>query len=89
VTKLRNDESKVLEFILGLEPSKEIWGGVGISCIDWSPLEDNLLAAVTLKTDRLEIWDVQKGVMLAILDLKGKIINIKWSPNDNSTLIAR
>lgn len=58
VDKLRSDESKFVDFVFGIETGKEIWGGVGISCIDWSPLEDNLLAAVTLKTDRLEIWNV-------------------------------
>jgi len=74
--------------LLGKNTEKDIWGGVGIHCIDWSPLEDNLLAAVTLKTDRLEIWQVNKGAMVAILDLKGKVSCIKWSLHDRSSLFA-
>jgi len=33
------------------------FGGVGVSCLDFSTTNTKLLAAVTLKTKLLEIWD--------------------------------
>ena len=29
---------------------QDIWGGVGVACLEWSELQPNLLAAVTFKT---------------------------------------
>lgn len=82
-------EDKLAGMIFGIETDKEIWGGVGLQAIAWSPHEENILAAVTLKTNRLEIWKVNMGVMVAIIDLKGAIFEIKWSPHDPNLLIGR
>ena len=65
-------EGQIFSRIHGQDVHKDIWGGVSIACIDWHPLEENLLAATTLKTNRLEIWRVDQGAMICIMDLKGK-----------------
>lgn len=62
---------------------------MGISCLDWSPLEDNLLAIVTKETNRLEIWQVAKGQLVTILSLRGKINYIKWSLHESNSLYAQ
>lgn len=58
------ESSKVASFIIGLSLNSDIWGGVGVSCVDWHPKEENLLAAMTLKTNRLEIWNVKSCQMV-------------------------
>lgn len=82
-------EAELTGLIFGIETDKEIWGGVGIQAIAWSPHEENILAAVTLKTNRLEIWNVEKGAMVAIYDLRAAFFEIKWGPHDPNLLIAR
>ena len=47
-----------------------------------------MLAIATKKTNRLEIWAVDVGKMIAIMDLKTKILFMKWSPHDPHKLIA-
>lgn len=75
--------------IFGIEIDKEIWGGVGLQAIVWSPHMENIIAAVTLKTNRLEIWNVKSGTMIAILDLRAPIFELKWSPHDPNLIVAR
>ena len=82
----RNNEIK--DFFWNTNSNAEIWGGVGIAALDWNPLEKDILAIVTEKTNRLEIWSVKTGRMISILDLKTKIHNIKWNPHNPSQLIA-
>ena len=50
------ETEKIMQFISGRDFNPEIWGGVGISCIDWHPTQPNIIAALTLKTNQLEIW---------------------------------
>ena len=78
----------ITQALLGIDINQEIWGGVGITCLDWSPVEPNLLAAVTSKTQRLEIWKVDKGQMIYIMDLLMKVSSIRWNPHNGSQLMA-
>jgi WD40 repeat protein len=55
------ESAKVYEFILGMDLNTDVWGGVGVSCVDWHPTVKNLLAAISLKTNVLEIWNVEIG----------------------------
>ena len=48
---------------------RDIWGGVGVSCIDWNSIQTNVLAAVTMVTNRLEVWRVDTRKMISIMDL--------------------
>ena len=66
----------------------KLWGGVGVKCIDWSPTESNMLAAVTLKTGKLEIWDVEKGMMEAIYETRGEFKQLKWSLHESDILVG-
>ena len=70
------------KLVLGSQHMKEIWGGVGISCIDWHPSKENLIAAVTRRTDRLELWQVDKGVMVYIANLNIQASRISWNPHN-------
>jgi len=68
------ESEKVVSFLSNRDlSSDEIWGGVGISCIDWHPSQPNLLAAVTLKKNNLEVWDTQTGAVVAIIELPDRI----------------
>ena len=67
-------------FLYGFDANKEIWGGVGVSCIEWNPIDQNILAAVTMKTNRLEIWDVARGQMISIMDLPKSAQKVIWNP---------
>ena len=78
----------ITQALLGIDINQEIWGGVGITCLDWNPVEPNLLAAVTSKTQRLEIWKVDKGQMIYIMDLLMKVSSIRWNPHNGSQLMA-
>ena len=42
----------------------DIWGGVGVACMDWSIPSPNLLAAVTFKTKALEVWDTDTSTFI-------------------------
>ena len=50
--------------MLGMDLNTDVWGGVSVACIDWHPKKGNLLAAMTLKTNNLEIWDVESGQLI-------------------------
>ncbi len=58
------ESAKVAEFMLGMDLNTDVWGGVSVACIDWHPKKGNLLAAMTLKTNNLEIWDVESGQLI-------------------------
>lgn len=45
------ESEKFVSFLSGYDLAPEVWGGVGVSCIDWHPTEPNMLAALTLKTN--------------------------------------
>ena len=77
------------EFILGRDLYPEIWGGVGIACFDWHPTEPNMLAAVTLKTNKLEIWRVDTGKMISIMDIGRQISLIRWHLGEPTKLILK
>ena len=62
---------------------------MSIACIDWHPFEENILAATTLKTNRLEIWRVDQGAMICIMDLRGKTAQLKWNPHNSDELLVR
>ena len=49
---------QILDFIFNKNSVGEIWGGVGISAFEWNPIEKDVLAIVTKKTNKLEIWAV-------------------------------
>lgn len=83
------NEAKFAGMLFGIDIEKDIWGGVGLQAIVWSPHEENVLAAITLKTNRLEIWNVKSGVMLAIADLRDAIFELQWSPHDQNLLVGR
>ena len=61
---------------------KDVWGGVGVACIDWNKMQSNVLAAVTMVTNRLEVWQVDLRKMISIMDLEAKVTMIKWSPSN-------
>ena len=77
------------EFILGKELFPDIWGGVGIACFDWHPTEPNLLAAVTLKTNKLEVWRVDEGKMISIVNVAKPISYIRWLPSESTKIIMK
>ena len=79
------------EIFLGMssnERKEMIWGGVGIACIDWNQVRPNILAAVTLKTNLLEVWDVEKAVMVNIHELPKQVQMVRWSPHRENSLLA-
>lgn len=79
---------QIEDFIFNTNSSVEIWGGVGIAALDWNPIEKNILAIATKKTNRLEIWNLDLGKMIGIMDLKTKVLFLKWSPHNPTQLIA-
>ena len=81
-------QPKLIHRILGAPERPEIWGGVGIACIDWNQIKPNLLAAVTLKTNMLEVWDIEQGTMVNIHELPRPVQMIKWSPHREDLLLA-
>lgn len=81
----RNNEIK--DFFWNTNSNAEIWGGVGIAALDWNPIEKNILAIVTKKTNRLEIWNLDLGKMIKIMDLNTKVLYIKWSPTKPTELV--
>ena len=46
---------------LTTQMNQDIWGGVGVSSLEWNPIDTHLLAAATNKTQTLEIWDTESG----------------------------
>ena len=50
--------AQISDFFYNTDSSAEIWGGVGIAALDWNPIEKDILAIATKKTNRLEIWAV-------------------------------
>ena len=36
----------------------ENWGGVGVYCLEFNPINTRMLACVTVKSRICEIWDV-------------------------------
>jgi hypothetical protein len=66
-------KEQITDFLFNTDSSKEIWGGVGIAALDWNPIDKDILAIATYKTNRLEIWAVDQGKMIAIMDLNMKI----------------
>ena len=83
------ETEKVIGFIAGRDFNPDIWGGVGIQCIDWHPTEPNILAAVTLKTNQLEVWKVDTAEILCILDIEKKLASIQWSPHEQNKILGR
>lgn len=79
---------QIEDFLFNTNSSVEIWGGVGIAALDWNPLKKDIVAIVTEKTNRLEIWRVDLGKMISIMDLKTKVHDIKWNPHNPSQLMA-
>ena len=60
---------------------------MGIAALEWNPIDKNILAIATLKTNRLEIWAVDQGKMIGIMDLNIKVSMIKWSAHDPGQLV--
>ena len=60
---------------------------MGIAALEWNPIDRNILAIATLKTNRLEIWAVDQGKMIGIMDLNIKVSMIKWSAHDPAQLV--
>ena len=60
---------------------------MGIAALEWNPIDKNILAIATLKTNRLEIWAVDQGKMIGIMDLNIKVSMIKWSAHDPAQLV--
>ena len=60
---------------------------MGIAALEWNPIDRNILAIATLKTNRLEIWAVDQGKMIGIMDLNIKVSMIKWSAHDPGQLV--
>ena len=65
----------------------DIWGGVGVACLEWSLLQPNLLAAVTFKTQTLEVWDTQTCNFINRIKFDQKICKVSWSPSEKNTLL--
>ena len=55
-TAKRNQQ--ITDFIFNKTSVGEIWGGVGIAAFEWNPVEKDVLAVMTRKTNKLEIWAV-------------------------------
>jgi L-ribulose-5-phosphate 3-epimerase UlaE len=54
----------------------DLFGGVGISCLDFSQLQSKMLAAVTVKTFLLEIWDTQTNQLVKAIPCYDQINQI-------------
>ena len=65
----------------------DIWGGVGVVCMDWSTLQPNLLAAVTFKTNQLEIWDTETGNLIKQFYFDNRVIKVSWCPTSKDHLV--
>ena len=57
----------------------ESFGGAGVTCLDFSTTNTKLLAAVTMKTRYLEIWDTQAATLHKIYSVKDRILQVSWS----------
>ena len=55
-TAKRNQQ--IADFIWNRDRASEIWGGVGIAAFEWNPVNKDVLAIATKKTNKLEIWAV-------------------------------
>ena len=60
---------------------------MGIAALEWNPVDKNILAIATLKTNKLEIWAVDQGKMIGIMDLNIRVSMIKWSAHDPGQLV--
>lgn len=72
---------------------QDIWGGVGVACLEWNIREEgsrkpSLLAAVTFKTTTLEIWDTDSGNFIKRIKFDQKIIKVSWSPTNEDQLLV-
>lgn len=83
------ESEKFMSFLSGYDLSSDIWGGVGVTCVDWHPQESNLLAALTLKTDQLEVWRIDCAQMVAVISLGKRCGSIQWNPHNPNQLMAR
>ena len=83
------ETEQLVSFITNRNYGLEFWGGVGVQCIDWNPQEPNVIAAVTLKTNQLEVWKVDTAEMLALMYIDKKLATIQWSPHDPNRIIGR
>ena len=63
-------------------PEHDVWGGIGINSISYSPLGDHLLAASALRVGRLELWDTNKRTFIRAFELDSSvpIKEVHWSP---------
>jgi len=80
--KKKKEEPSLIKKLLGLNNNRQLWGGVGIACLDWNCIKPNILGAVTLKTNMLEIWNVESGTIENIIELPRPVHMIRWSPHD-------
>ena len=60
----------------------DTFGGAGVSCLEFSPTNTKLLAATTLKSCMLEIWDTQSCSLAKIYRIEQRIMQLSWSPTN-------
>lgn len=60
----------------------DTFGGVGITCLDFSTTNTKFLAACTLKSNMLEIWDTQMNQLYKIIPIGLRSVFIQWAPTN-------
>lgn len=63
------------------------FGGVGVSCLEFSNTQTKLLAAVTLKTKILEIWDTHTNQLWKYFQLSQRVLQVSWSPTNPKIIL--
>lgn len=64
------------------------WEGLGISSLQFNPLNPKLLLCVTHKNLCIEIWDVSTASLIKTVPIKGKIHKVWWSLHNPKVFIC-
>ena len=59
-----------------------------MSCIDFCKANANILAASTIKTHIIEIWDTRKGQINKLIKLPEPALQILWRPYSDDMLLV-
>ena len=83
--KLNNEEAQAKDFALAMH---DRFGGVGVSCLDFSPQNPKLLAACTIHSQLLEVWDTSLNQLIKTFKMGDGVLSVQWSPTNIKTLVC-
>lgn len=83
--KLNAEEAPVKEEILAMH---DRFGGVGVSCLDFSTQNPKLLAACTIHSQLLEVWDTSLSQLIKTFKIGDGVLSVQWAPTNIKTLVC-